>query len=49
MAETRQTQKPRLQIDPQQFAQEVANEIAADLRKNGDKTPAVTSLEQPEE
>ena len=49
MTDTRQTQKPRLQIDPQQFAQEVANEIAADLRKNGGQTPAETRLEQPEE
>jgi len=34
LAET-QGQKPRLQIDPQQFAQEVAQEIAADLKRNG--------------
>ena len=33
MAEQMQPVKPQLQIDPQQFAQEVANEIAADLRK----------------
>ena len=46
MAETRQTQKPRLQIDPQQFAQEVANEIAADLRKSG---TAQQTTQQPEQ
>lgn len=49
MAETRQVQKPRLRIDPQQFAQEVANEIAADLRKNDAQTTQVTHLEQPDE
>jgi len=32
-----ETQKPTLRIDPQQFAQEVAAEIAADLRKAAGK------------
>jgi hypothetical protein len=46
MAETRPVEKPRLQIDPQQFAQEVANEIAADLRRNGTKAPRLTEIEE---
>ena len=46
MAQTH-AEKPRLQIDPQQFAQEVANEIAADLRKgNGGAAPQEQSEEQ---
>ncbi len=46
MAQTH-AEKPRLQIDPQQFAQEVANEIAADLRKgSGGTAPQEQSEEQ---
>ena len=39
--------RPQLRIDPQQFAQEVANEIAADLRKSsGGTAPQEQSEEQ---
>ena len=46
MVEQTQPAKPQLQIDPQQFAQEVANEIAADLRKSG---TAQQTTQQPEQ